>query len=73
MCRVGSNPERASQVASFDTVGESFSAVGTQNPDYTRILREAWFSQGQDYNYTENSCTTAGACAFYLQVCVVCQ
>lgn len=67
-CRLEFNPQRASQVTNFDTVGENFSAAGTTNPNYRMIIERAWFNQRVMYNFTENSCTSNGACSFYTQV-----
>ena len=68
MCRLESNPDRASQVPGFDMVGENLSAVGTSTPDYTRILETVWFGQRVNYDFDQNSCTSVGACLFYTQV-----
>ena len=66
-CQVGSNPERASQVPGFDTVGETWSVSGTTPPNYTQLIA-TWFSHGDSYNYETNSCTSRNNCSFYTQV-----
>ena len=70
-CRQESNPDRAAQVPSFESVGENWSAVGTRaQPNYTTIITVAWFNRRSLYDFTENSCSTSGACSFYTQVWV---
>lgn len=63
-----SNPDRAEQVPSFDTVGENLVAVASGTINYTRYIERSWFNQRFIYNYTENSCSSPNACLSYTQV-----
>ena len=72
LCRLASNPERASQVPAFDTVGEVWSAIGTRSrPNYTAVVNIAWFNQRSMYSFESNTCSTENACLFYTQVSAV--
>lgn len=72
MCRLASNPDRASQVPSFQSVGENWTAAGTLGqPNFTTLVNIAWFNQRFMYNFTQNSCSTRDACLFYTQVYIM--
>ena len=66
-CQQESNPNRASQVSCFNTVGENWSVTGTTTPNYVQSIT-GWFTQRESFNFETNSCTSAGICSFYTQV-----
>ncbi len=66
---MASDPDRASRVPSFDTVGENLSAVGSRTPNYTSLIEFGWFNQRGNYDYVSNTCSSPSACSLYLQVC----
>ena len=66
MCMLESNPDRVAQQSTFQSVGESFTAIGTQQPDYNNAVGLAWFGQRVFYTFDPPSCSSA--CDFYTQV-----
>ena len=68
MCSLDQNPDRASQVSSFATVGQNALASGSSSFNFTRVIISSWANQRQSYDYDSNTCAALGVCDFYTQV-----
>ncbi len=69
-CVLAPNNNRTQQ-STFTTVGENiliYSDSGNRL-NYTRLV-DIWYSEGADYNYSTNTCSSNSVCGHYTQVCL---
>jgi len=51
-------------------VGQVWSVSGSSTLDMIKVINSAWFTSERRYTYSNNTCSSSGACSNYTQVSI---